>query len=190
MRDIAPYFASSFILIFAHIAFYKTGSALIIIWFIQLNPITGLLLKADNTNLSTKSEKAFLNDNRFWIPLHFYNVLETLNWIWQLIVVSDVVHFDHKFFNCKPETNMEFYIFSLVWGMFTGLNAIQGHEMVHRKEWYNKYMGNWAYTKFMCSHFLDEHIKGHHKTMATPDDPCTARKGQTFYEFLPKSVLG
>jgi alkane 1-monooxygenase len=62
--------------------------------------------------------------------------------------------------------------------------------MVHRKEWYNKYIGNWAYTKFMNSHFLDEHIKGHHKTMATPDDPCTAKKGEYIYTFMPKSVIG
>jgi hypothetical protein len=30
--------------------------------------------------------------------------------------------------------------------------------MVHRKEWYNKHIGNWAYVKFLYSHFLDEHI--------------------------------
>jgi alkane 1-monooxygenase len=62
--------------------------------------------------------------------------------------------------------------------------------MVHRKEWYNKYLGNWAYTKFFYSYFLDEHIKGHHKTVATPDDPCSARLNEPAFMFLPRTIIG
>ena len=56
-----------------------------------------------------------------------------------------------------------------------------GHELLHKKEAYNKVIGTWAYTKFMYSHFLDEHIKGHHKTLGTPEDPATSRKNETVY---------
>jgi len=113
-----------------------------------------------------------------------------MNWIWQLIVVSDIVHIDHWFFDCKPEGYVNYYIFSMVWGLFTGINAIQGHEMVHRKEWYNKYIGNWAYVKINYSYFIDEHIQGHHKKVATPDDPATARYNESIYAFLPRSIFG
>jgi len=191
IRDIFPYFQASFTLIASYIVFFKTGSSLIIIWVIYwINPLTGLFIPPDNTNLTPKAEKAFLNDKRFWIPLHVFNFLETLTWIWQLIVFSDVIRPNHWFFDCRPTGALNIYVFSLTWGLYTGLNAIQGHEMVHRKEWFNKYIGNWAYVKFLYSHFLDEHIQGHHKTVATPLDPCTAKKGETIYTFLPKSVIG
>jgi alkane 1-monooxygenase len=74
-----------------------------------------------------------------------------------------------------------------VFGYFSGLNGIGGHELLHKKEWYNKAAGTWAYTKFMYTHFLDEHIKGHHKYIATPEDPATARKNESLWTFLIRS---
>ena len=41
----------------------------------------------------------------------------------------------------------------------------------------------------MYSHFLDEHIKGHHKTLCTLEDPTTARKNESIYEFVVRSVI-
>jgi len=58
---------------------------------------------------------------------------------------------------------------------------VVGHELLHKKEAYNKVIGTWAYTKLMYSHFFDEHIKGHHKTLGTPEDPATSRKNETVY---------
>ena len=81
-------------------------------------------------------------------------------------------------------------MFTFTWGYFAALNAINGHELLHKKEWFNKYFGTWAYTKFMYSHFLDEHIKGHHKAVSTPEDPATAQKNESLYHFLPKSIIG
>lgn len=75
-------------------------------------------------------------------------------------------------------------------GYFCGLNAIAGHELVHKREWYNKMIGSFAYEKFFYAHFLDEHIYGHHKHMATPLDPCSAELGETVYGFIPKSFCG
>jgi alkane 1-monooxygenase len=39
-------------------------------------------------------------------------------------------------------------------------------------------------------HFTIEHLYGHHKKVATPDDPATSQKGMTLYQFLPKSIIG
>ena len=75
-----------------------------------------------------------------------------------------------------------------MFGYLAGLNAIGGHELLHKKEWYNKAAGTWAYTKFMYTHFLDEHIKGHHKYIATLEDPATARKGESLWAYLIRTV--
>jgi len=42
----------------------------------------------------------------------------------------------------------------------------------------------------MYSHFLDEHLQGHHKYVSTPEDPATARKNETIYHFIVRSVIG
>ena len=72
-------------------------------------------------------------------------------------------------------------------GYMCGLNAIGGHELMHRREWYNKIGGTWPFTKFFYSHFLNEHIEGHHRYVATSDDPATAHKGESVYGFIIRS---
>jgi len=140
--------------------------------------------------LSQQSEKAFFNDKRFWIPLHAFNVLETLAWVWQLVLFSDNIKINSYIFQGKPETWPQFLVFSWFWGFFAGLNAIAGHELLHKRETSNKIAGTWAYTKFMYSHFLEEHIQGHHKTLGTPEDPATAYKGENVYHFVVRSAIG
>lgn len=155
-----------------------------------MGPVSHFFLQEDNFNLNLKSEKIFTNDRRFWLPLYLINIIETLTWIWALILMSDQVEIDMQLFKMKPETFCEYFKFTMMTGLFCGLNAIGGHELIHKKEWYNKAAGTWSYTKFFYSHFLDEHIKGHHKNIATDDDPATARKGEVVYSFVVRSAIG
>jgi alkane 1-monooxygenase len=39
-------------------------------------------------------------------------------------------------------------------------------------------------------HFFIEHNRGHHVRVATPEDPASSRLGESFYSFLPRTVLG
>jgi len=39
-------------------------------------------------------------------------------------------------------------------------------------------------------HFFVEHLQGHHKRVATEEDPATSRFGENFYEFLPRTLIG
>jgi alkane 1-monooxygenase len=39
-------------------------------------------------------------------------------------------------------------------------------------------------------HFFIEHNRGHHVRVATPEDPASARLGESFYGFLPRTVIG
>ncbi len=70
-----------------------------------------------------------------------------------------------------------------------GLSA--AHELAHRVN--NKI--EVAFSKIiLCSlwymHFGLEHVTGHHRRVATPEDPATARLGESVYKFLPRSVFG
>lgn len=73
---------------------------------------------------------------------------------------------------------------------FGSLNVVVGHELIHRRSAYNKFIGQWTMTKILYSHFLDEHLKGHHRTVATAEDPATARMGESLYSFMLRSISG
>ncbi len=63
-----------------------------------------------------------------------------------------------------------------------------GHELGHRHKKYEQYMAK-AY--LMCTnymHFFIEHNRGHHKNIATPNDPATARRGESIYAYWLRSV--
>ena len=81
-------------------------------------------------------------------------------------------------------------MFATSMGTLCAIQSIAGHELFHRREWYHKMMGRWAFTIFLYSHFFDDHIYGHHKNVGTPEDAATAREGESLYHFIIRSVLG
>lgn len=120
----------------------------------------------------------------YLVPVYACTVAETLSWLWQLIIVSDKVKIDHWIFHQKPESWTEYTIFSFTCGFFISIASLAGHELMHNREPINKFWGTWIYTKFFYTHFLDEHTQGHHRTMATEEDPATSRKGETLWTFV------
>lgn len=79
----------------------------------------------------------------------------------------------------------------LTLGLMRGLIAsIVSHELMHRGsrlEWLlaEVLMGLSTYP-----HFCIEHVYGHHTRVATPDDPATARYGESIYRFFCRSIPG
>lgn len=71
-----------------------------------------------------------------------------------------------------------------------GVNGLAGHELIHRKEKFDKALGMFTFSKIFYSHFLLEHGSGHHRNVATPEDSATARKGETFLFFAFRSAIG
>lgn len=80
-------------------------------------------------------------------------------------------------------------IFSL--GILLATNAINvAHELGHRKSSYERFLSQFLLLPCLYMHFTLEHNRGHHKNVATPEDPATAREGQTLYHFWITSVYG
>ena len=72
-------------------------------------------------------------------------------------------------------------------GMY-GLNV--GHELGHRSGHWGKRLALVMMGSSLYPHFLLEHNRGHHRWVATPKDPASARKGQWVYPFWVQSVVG
>ncbi|MEV0360011.1 alkane 1-monooxygenase, partial [Nocardia sp. NPDC050697] len=69
-----------------------------------------------------------------------------------------------------------------------GINA--AHELGHRVEHLERWLAKLALAQSGYGHFFVEHNRGHHVRVATPEDPASARLGESLYAFLPRSVLG
>ena len=64
------------------------------------------------------------------------------------------------------------------------------HELMHRPTRTAKGVAELMMALVNYSHFCVEHVHGHHRNVATPHDPATARVGEGLYAFLLRSVWG
>ena len=71
-----------------------------------------------------------------------------------------------------------------------GVGIVVAHELGHRHRFFERALGCTLLASVAYTHFYIEHNKGHHSRVATPDDPATARAGESFWHFLPRTVVG
>lgn len=76
-------------------------------------------------------------------------------------------------------------------GYITGAQGITfAHELGHSKSKFDRFCA-WILMTTVCyGHFMVEHYRGHHPRAATFDDPASARYGESFYRFLPRTLVG
>ena len=70
----------------------------------------------------------------------------------------------------------------------TGINV--AHELMHRKGKVDKALAELLTASVTYTHFCVEHVYGHHKKVATAEDPATSKFGQSVYSFVPQSLWG
>jgi alkane 1-monooxygenase len=69
-----------------------------------------------------------------------------------------------------------------------GIGITVAHELGHRSEKIEQRYSKILLMTVCYMHFFIEHNRGHHVRVATPDDPATSRKGESFYGFWWRSV--
>ena len=62
------------------------------------------------------------------------------------------------------------------------------HELVHRSSRLDRVLGGILLAMVFYLHWAIEHVAGHHRRVATPDDPATARYGESLPAFIFRSV--
>ena len=70
-----------------------------------------------------------------------------------------------------------------------GLGITVAHELVHRRARWERGFGVGLLAQVNYSHFRVEHVFGHHKHVSTPQDPASARAGESIYTFLIRSII-
>lgn len=75
-------------------------------------------------------------------------------------------------------------------GVVNGIAINTAHELGHKRELLERWLAKVALAPTGYGHFHVEHNRGHHSRVATPDDPASARLGESFWAFWPRTVLG
>jgi alkane 1-monooxygenase len=79
---------------------------------------------------------------------------------------------------------------ALTVGMVSGIAINTAHELGHKRVSLERWLSKIALAQSAYGHFFIEHNRGHHVRVATPEDPASSRMGESFYAFLPRTVLG
>lgn len=175
-------YASPFIVyVGAFNSFSVTGWAvwlpLIYAWIII--PLTELWLKPNPQNMNEAEEELIKADKTYDVLLY-------------LVVVLQYAAL-YKFLYAMSHDSMSLldiigrvWVMGLLCGTF-GINA--GHELGHRSNSFEQLLAKLLLLTSLYMHFYIEHNKGHHKRVATPEDPSSARYGEWVYTFYFRTVI-
>jgi alkane 1-monooxygenase len=124
--------------------------------------------------------QTYERDRRFLVPLYAAWLADFLLYFYAMARV---------YMGMFPDTqSFEFLLFCICIANAGALNLPIGHELAHRREFVHKFLGNLVYSKMLYSHFFIQHIKSHHKKVATIEDPSSARKGESVFYFYLRTI--
>lgn len=93
-----------------------------------------------------------------------------------------------RLFAVQSLVSLDFLVAFLVVGVNSGYQIITAHELIHRRKAWERQLGRLLLCTVLYEHFYTEHIRGHHVRVGTPEDPATARFGETFRHFYLRTV--
>jgi alkane 1-monooxygenase len=86
---------------------------------------------------------------------------------------------------------------ALAWvGLVLSVGGINGvaintaHELGHKHTLWERWLARIALAPVAYGHFFVEHNRGHHWRVATTADPASARLGESFWAFVPRTMIG
>ncbi|TNV77944.1 hypothetical protein FGO68_gene7492 [Halteria grandinella] len=179
--DILPYFLGT--AIFAgHLILQNTlyRNCMVYVWIgYVVIPLFDYLLPKDNKNLSREEAIKWQRDPRFLVPLYAVWALDVGTYIYVMWGMT----------TGELGGNWKEFLAMTIYASQNGMvNIVVGHELIHHKGQIHKILGSFPYFKAMYSHFYLLHVFVHHKQVATPDDPQSARFGESVYQYFARAI--
>ena len=75
-------------------------------------------------------------------------------------------------------------------GIASGAGLTVGHELGHKQSWVDRLSARLVLAVTGYAHFSIEHNQGHHKEVATPEDPASARFNESVFAFALREIPG
>ncbi len=162
-----------------YISFTNTGwmTFIPLIVFFGFVPALELLFRPQKENFSKEQEKKE-KENKMY------------TWILYLMIPIQLVFLAYFFTIIQePELTTSDIIGRIsAMGLMCGVIGINvGHELGHRNNRSDEFLGELLLLTSLNTHFLPYHNGGHHYNVATPDDAATARKNELLYVFWIRS---
>lgn len=148
------------------------------IWYVVL-PVIDSAVGADPNNPPESAIERLDRDSYYRIltyitvPMH-YIILITAAW----------------YVATRPMGGFDFLGLTLSVGLISGLAINTGHELGHKKTPHERWLAKAVLAVVGYGHFFVEHNRGHHKDVATPEDPASARLGENIYAFALRELPG
>jgi alkane 1-monooxygenase len=93
-----------------------------------------------------------------------------------------------RLFSVQGFASFDFVLGVLIVGASSGYQIITAHELIHRTNKGEQLLGRALLCTVLYEHFFTEHVRGHHVRVGTPEDPATARFGESFQRFYFRTV--
>lgn len=179
MKDL-KYLAAYILPLLVFAGFYLGGvftfSAAILAFL--LIPLLELVLPRFEENLSESQVESKLKNSLFDIMLYL-----NLPMVW-----GAIVYFLYGLVN-QEYSSLELIGNIVSLGVVMGANGINvAHELGHRFNKSEQWMAQGLLMPSLYMHFYIEHNLGHHKHVATPEDPSTGRYNESIYVFWVRST--
>ena len=175
-------YALPFIIYFAAFRSFTTTGWIVwtpLIWAWVLIPLIELFIRPSGKNMDTAEEEMARADKTYDILLYL------------VVILQFAALF--QFLNNITDPGLQWYdIAGRIWvmGLLCGTFGINvGHELGHRSNKFEQLLAKILLLTSLYMHFFIEHNKGHHKRVATPDDPSSARMNEWVYGFYFRSIV-
>ena len=165
----------------AFISFTNTG---ILCWLVMIYswafiPSLELFIKPNSRNMSAATEELSKNDKMY----------DYLLYLIVFIQVPTLFFFLYSFMGSQLAT-VDIIGRITAMGMLCGTFGINvAHELGHRKNKFEQTLAKISLLSSLYMHFFIEHNKGHHKNVATPQDPSSARYNEWLYSFYFRTII-
>ncbi|MBL7963411.1 MAG: alkane 1-monooxygenase [Flavobacteriales bacterium] len=144
-----------------------------------LVPVLDLLLRPDHGNLSQLEAEMAVKEPLFDLLLY---VLVPVHWALLLLFLSGM---DDPLLAPLDRAG-RIATMGLLCGIY-GINL--AHELGHRANRWERDLARVLLLSSLYMHFIIEHNRGHHRRVATPEDPASACFGESVYAFWVRSIV-
>ena len=143
-------------------------------------PLMELVLPYSEKNLTNEEESSKLANIAFdWLLYSNIPILYILLWYYFSTIATGGM------------ATYEMIGMTMSVGIIVGTIGINvAHELGHRVKKYEQTMSKILLLSALYMHFFIEHNRGHHKNIATDEDPASARLGENLYSFWLRSTVG
>jgi alkane 1-monooxygenase len=170
----------SLVALLPFVGYWLGGGAwhwLTVVLIFVVGPVLDRLLGEDNLNVPPQLERQYEQSLYYRLTL----------WLYLPVQIALVLFSYHLII----ETDMALHAqigLALSMAVGVGFGATLAHELCHHPSRLDRFIGVQVLCLCGMANFLVYHNYGHHNVVATPEDPGSARYGESFWQFTVRNI--